>query len=190
MSKKKTPREKKKAAYERDHYTFPWASPHGFRKTWKKKKNYANRVVRRKSKDLLHEVEKFSPEQLGPEKECLTSGLFRTGLSRKRLNKVGVVSLREKIKDKKERRESSFNLKARSEAGRGAGFRKFIGALLSDKEYTEDNVTRLSRAAQSSHFQTFLGEEPIWLPKLEQWLLSARKRAEWRELERERRKSR
>src|SRR6516164_7479046 len=104
MSKKKTPQEKKEAVYEKDHYTFPWASPHGFRKTWKKKKNHVNRVVRRKSKNLLHAVEKSSYEHSSPEEESLTAELFRKGLSRKKLRKVGVVTLREKVEQKKDRR--------------------------------------------------------------------------------------
>lgn len=180
MSKKKTPQEKKEAAYEKDHYTFPWASPHGFRKTWKKKKSHVNRVVRRKSKNLLHQVEKASYEKLGPEDESLTAELFRKGLSRKKLRKVGVVSLQEKIERKREYRTSSFNIGARSRAGRTAGFRKFVSRLLDDKEYTEENLLHLSRLVNFSHFQSFLEEEPSWVPKLEQWLLSAQKRIAWR----------
>jgi hypothetical protein len=88
MSKKKTPQEKKKVAYEKDHYTFAWSSPHGFRKTWQKKKSHVNRVIRRKSKNLLHEVEKFPYEKLSPEGESLTAELFRRGLSRQKLGKV------------------------------------------------------------------------------------------------------
>ena len=180
MSKKKIPQEKKKAAYEKDHYTFAWNSPHGFRKTWKKKKSHVNRVIRRKSRNLLHEVEKLAHKELGPDQESLTAELFRKGLSRKRLRKVGVVSLREKIERKKEYRASSFNLKARSAAGRTAGFRRFVNALLNDKEYREENVLRLSRLTTLAHFQSFLEQEPSWVRKLEQWLLSAQRRIEWR----------
>jgi hypothetical protein len=63
---KKTPKEKKDAAYEKDHYTFAWNSPHGFQKSWKKKKNRVNRVVRRKSKALLHSIEGLSHTELSP----------------------------------------------------------------------------------------------------------------------------
>ena len=182
MSKKKTPQEKKKAAYEKDHYTFAWNSPHGFRKTWKKKKSRGNRVIRRKSRKLLHEVEKLAHKELGPDQESLTAELFRKGLSRQKLRKGGVVNLGEKIDRKKEYRESSFNLKARSSAGRTAGFRRFVNALLNDKEYREENVLQLSRLTTLTHFQSFLEQEPSWVPKLEQWLLSAQKRIEWRRL--------
>ena len=106
MSKKKTPPEKKEAEYERDHYTFAWHSPHGFRKTWKKKKNYRNRVVRRKSKNLLHEVEGLSLNELGPVEESFTAELFRKGLTKKKVRKTGVVNLREKIRKKNDRREN------------------------------------------------------------------------------------
>jgi hypothetical protein len=181
MSKKKTPQEKKEAAYEKDHYTFPWASPHGFRKSWKKKKNHVNRVVRRKSENLLHQVEKSSYEKLGPEEESLTAELFRKGLGRKKLRKTGVVSLQEKINRKREYRARSFNIKARSHARRNAGFRKFARRLLDDKEHTENNLLNLSELTNSSHFQSFLEEEPSWVSKLEQWLLSAQKRIAWRQ---------
>lgn len=107
MSKKKTPQEKKEAAYEKNHYAFAWVSPQGFRKTWKKKKNYRNRVVRRKAKNLLHTVQCHSLGEFGPDEESLTSELFRKGLSQKKLYKDGVVSLREKVEAKKERREGN-----------------------------------------------------------------------------------
>ena len=106
MSKKKTPPEKKEAEYEKDHYTFAWHSPRGFRKTWKKKKNYRNRVVRRKSKNLLHEVEGLSLTELGRVEESFTAELFRKGLTKKKVRKTGVVNLREKIQKKKDRREN------------------------------------------------------------------------------------
>ncbi len=92
MSKKKTPPEKKEAEYEKDHYTFTWLSPRGFRKTWKKKKNYRNRVVRRKSKNLLHEVEWLSLNELGPVEESFTAELFRKGLTKNKVRKTGVAS--------------------------------------------------------------------------------------------------
>jgi hypothetical protein len=190
MSKKKTPQEKKEAAYEKDHYTFPWASPHSFRKSWKKKKNHVNRVVRRKSKNLLQQVEKSSYEKFGPEEESLTAELFRKGLGRKKLRKTGVVSLQEKINRKREYRARSFNIKARSHAGRNAGFRKFVRRLLDDKEYTENNLLNLSELTNSSHFQSFLEEEPSRVPKLEQWLLSAQKRIAWRQSKDKQRKPR
>lgn len=106
MSKKKTPREKKEAAYERDHYTFAWYSPRGFRKTWKKKKNYRNRVVRRKAKNLLGSIQDSSLDGLSPDAESLTSELFQKGLTRMRLRKCGVVNLREKVDLKKQRRDA------------------------------------------------------------------------------------
>jgi hypothetical protein len=106
MSKKKTPQEKKEAAYNKDHYTFAWKSPHGFRKTWKRKKSYRNRMVRRKAKSLLHTIEDYSLSQLGPEEESLTSELFRKGLGKKGVRKRGVLSLRRKVALKKEGRNS------------------------------------------------------------------------------------
>lgn len=59
-------------------------------------------------------------------------------------------------------------MKARSQAGRTAGYRRFLTKLLDDTEYKEKNLLDLSRLASLSHFQKFLDEEPTWIPKLEQ----------------------
>jgi hypothetical protein len=180
MSKKKTPQEKKEAQYTRDHYSSPWHSPRGFRKSWKKKKNNLNRVLRRKSKGLLHSVEGRSVEELGPEEESLTSKLFEKGLLRKRIKKIGVVTIGEKVKIKKEKREFAVGRKKLSEAGRAAGFRRFLTKILEEKNHSERELVQVSQLTQSWHFLNFLNDEPIWTPKLQQWILSTEKRLAWK----------
>jgi hypothetical protein len=141
MSKKKTPPEKKEAAYEKDHYTLAWYSPRGFRKTWKKKKNHRNRVVRRKSKNLLHEAEGLSLNELGPVEESLTAELFRKGLTKKKVRKTGVVNLREKIRKKRYERKENGEKTVR----RRGGSAKSGSPLFTPKASSHLNVTRTAR---------------------------------------------
>jgi hypothetical protein len=179
MSKKKTPTEKKDAAYEKDHYTFAWNSAHGFQKSWKKKKNRVNRVVRRKSKALLHGIEGLSHTELSPEQESFTDQLFRKGLSKKKLRKIGVVKLREKVEQKIADRQNHAGFNVRSKARQIEGFRRFCSNLVQEKSYSQEKMLHLSRLARFSDFQEFLQSEPRWVPRLEQWILSASKRISW-----------
>jgi hypothetical protein len=186
MSKKKTPKEKKDAAYEKDHYTFAWNSPHGFQKSWKKKKNRVNRVVRRKSKALLHSIEKLSYTELSPEQESFTEQLFRKGLSKKKLRKTGVVSLREKVEQKMADRKNHSGFNVRNKARQIEGFRRFCSNLVQEKTYSQEKVLHLSRLARFPDFQEFLQSEPRWVPRLEQWILSASRRISWEKKKQER----
>lgn len=179
MSKKKTPKEKKDAAYEKDHYTFAWHSPRGFQKSWKKKKNRVNRVVRRKSKALLHSVEGLSHTELSPEQESFTDQLFRKGLNKKKLRKVGVVSLREKVEEKIADRKDRSGFNIRNKARQVEGFRRFCSNLVQEKSYSQEKLLHLCRLARFPDFQEFLQSEPRWVPRLEQWILSASKRISW-----------
>ncbi len=148
MSKKKTPPEKKQAEYENDHYTFAWHSPRGFRKTWKK--NYGNRVVRRKSKNLLHEVEGLSLNELGPIEESFTAELFRKGMSRKKVRKTGVVNLREKIQVKKEQREGREERRGKRKEILTAMYTEDIAAL--ERNPSSANAQRILEGLRSGDF--------------------------------------
>lgn len=183
----KTPQEKKKASYEKDHYTFAWNSPHGFRKTWKKKKQNVNRVLRRKSKALLPSVEGLSCSELSPEQESFNDRLFRKGLSGKRLRKTGVVKLRQKVEQKIEdrRNHAAFNLRKRVQ--QIESFRRFCRNLLQGKTYSEEKMLQVDRLAQFPDFQEFLQSEPAWVPRLEQRILSASKRIPWEKKKQEQR---
>jgi hypothetical protein len=166
MSKKKTPHEKKQAEYEKDHYTFAWHSPRGFRKTWKKKKNYGNRVVRRKSKNLLHNVEGLSLNELGPVEESFTAELFRKGLSRKKVRETGVVNLRQKIQVKKERRES----REETRRGRKEKFAALCTQGIAALERNPDSATARKildgLRFGDGHLWEFLRDHPDWRMRL------------------------
>jgi hypothetical protein len=79
-----------------------------FPKTWKRKKTFANREYRRKSDELL------APAKLGIAADDaeliaddLTVGHFQKSVVQKRLQKVGTVSVAEKVKQKLEKREAA-----------------------------------------------------------------------------------
>jgi len=165
MSKKKTPQEKKEVAYEKDHYAFPWVSPQGFRKTWKKKKNYRNRVVRRQAKNILHAVQGQSLEEFGPQEE-LTSELFRKGLDRKRLYKDGVVNLREKVAAKKEGREGRRETRERKER-RAAEYVAGIVAFERDPSSAEAQTLVRNINMGLANLWDFLRDHPDWKMRLQ-----------------------
>lgn len=166
MAKKKTPDEKKQAEYDKDHFTFAWYSPHGFRKTWKKKKNYKNRVVRRKAKSLLHTVEGHSLDDLGPEGDSFTSELFRKGLSKKKLRKTGVGNLREKIQTKKDTQESRGGRRRKRKERFSAIYVEGIEAL--ERDPGNPRARRLTDALRAGDFSLwdFLTDHPDWNARL------------------------
>jgi hypothetical protein len=166
MSKKRTPPEKKEAVYEKDHYTFAWYSPRGFRKTWKKKKNYRNRVVRRKSKNLLHEAEGLSLNELGPVEESLTAELFRKGLTKKKVRKTGVVNLREKIQKKRDRRQNREETRRERKEQLAAIYTEGVIAL--ERNPDSEAARKLLDGLRSGdgRLWTFLGDNPEWKVRL------------------------
>jgi hypothetical protein len=166
MSKKKTPPEKKQAQYEKDHYTFAWHSPRGFRNTWKKKKNYRNRVVRRKAKNLLHGVEGLSLNELGPTEESFTSELFRKGLSKKKVRKTGVVNLRAKIQAKRDRRENRGETRRERKERFGAIYAEGITAL--ERNPSSSAARKLMDGLRfgDGRLWDFLRDHPDWRVRL------------------------
>ncbi len=166
MSKKKTPPEKKEAEYEKDHYTFARLSPRGFRKTWKKKKNYRNRVVRRKSKNLLHAAEGLSLNELGPVEESFAAELFRKGLTKKKVRKTGVVNLREKIQKKKDRRENREETRRERKERFAAIYTEGIIAL--ERSPDSEAARKLLDALRfgEGRLWVFLRDSPEWKARL------------------------
>ncbi len=175
MSKKKNPPEKKQLEYEKDHYTLPRFSARGFRKTWKKKKNYRNRVVRRKSKHLLSEVADFSLSELTQAEDSFTSELLRKGLTKKKVYKTGVVNLREKIRRKKERREGAHGARLAHERRLFAHYRDGIIAFESDPLSKAAQMLRLSLRSGDSNLRTFLESNPEWKSRLRTKLIKLEK---------------
>jgi hypothetical protein len=167
MSKKKTPPEKKHAEYEKDHYTFAWHSARSLRKTWKKKKNRGNRVVRRKSKNLLHEVEDLNLNELGSIEESFSAELFRKGLSREKLRKTGVVNLREKIRVKRDRQENRGETQREREQRLKAIYTEGIVALERNPDSAVARKLMDELRSGDGHLLQFLRDHPDWGVRLQ-----------------------
>ena len=105
---RKSPEQKKRLEYERDHFTFGFNSSRAFPKVWKRKKARVNRAYRHKADALLssakHALEKEDIDNLA---EDLTPARLQKSVTRKRLRKTGTVSLSEKVKIKQEHRARS-----------------------------------------------------------------------------------
>lgn len=105
---RKSPQEKKELEFTRDHFTGGWISSRNFPNTWKRKKTQANRELRRKSQELLAPakpgIESTDVELIADD---LTAARFQKSVSRKRLHKVGTVTVGEKVRRKLEARKQA-----------------------------------------------------------------------------------
>ncbi len=90
MSSVKSPRAKKRLAYERDHVA-PAEYPHAFRKQWPRKKARAGRAYRRKVRQLLRAAGADAPV---------------AAVRREEMRKWGTVPLRESVRLKQEKRRT------------------------------------------------------------------------------------
>lgn len=102
----KSPQEKKSLELTKDHFTGGFHSTHSFHKKWKEKKTFANREYRRKSEELLAPAKPgIAAEDLPLVVDDLTVRRFQKSVVRKRLKKVGTITIGEKIKLGLEKRE-------------------------------------------------------------------------------------
>jgi hypothetical protein len=107
MSKeRKSPRQKKVLEYTRDHFAGGFdSSSHGFAKGWRRKKARVNRERRRKSDELLAPVKPgLKADDVEIISEELTTARFQNSVTRERLNKIGVITMGERVKERLERR--------------------------------------------------------------------------------------
>jgi hypothetical protein len=111
---RKSPQEKKKLEYTRDHFTFGWHSSRYFPQTWKRKKARVNRNYRRKSEEILAQAKPGTDSgDVEAIADDLTAARFQKSVSRKRLRKAGTVSVGEKVQRKLERRQEAAGRHAR-----------------------------------------------------------------------------
>jgi|SRR5579872_59071 len=110
MSKdRKSPQRKKELEYAKDHFSGGFnSSAHGFAKGWRRKKARLHREYRRKSDELLAPVksglEAQDVEIISGE---LTPAHLRKLVTRKRLHKIGVITMGERVKERQKRRVES-----------------------------------------------------------------------------------
>lgn len=109
-NKRKSPQEKKQLEFTRDHFSGGYNSARGFSKGWRRKKARVNREYRRKSDELLAPIkpglEADDAEMISGE---LTTAHFQKSVSRKRLRKIGVISIGERVKERLEHRSKTVS---------------------------------------------------------------------------------
>ena len=180
MSRLKSPPEKKRAEYDRDHRT-AMDAPHAFRKNWPKKKARRARVYRRVADSKVQAVLK------GRDSEEL---VIPSRVRGSRLRKTGVGSLREAVAWRETRRQTWFlprYVLRRYEATKhSVVFKRFLSTLVNGR-------TELSaqRAAHLSHLldarltnnsldlstqkwlRTFFSTAPQWEARVRTWIKEA-----------------
>jgi hypothetical protein len=97
MSRVKSPQEKKRLAYDRDHVT-PAEYPHAFRKLWPKKKATVERAARRKARRVL----KASGDDTAA-----------TAVRRQQVRKWATVTVRQFLELKRQNRQQLAGRKVR-----------------------------------------------------------------------------
>jgi hypothetical protein len=99
MSSVRTPREKKRLAYERDHYNRNGESNKAWRKAKPLKKANARRAFRKASKDLLRIA--------GTEPDTASDSVVRkqSSIRQRRVNDWGAVHLREFVETRRIRNQ-------------------------------------------------------------------------------------
>ena len=114
MSSIRTPREKKRLAYERDHYNRNGESNKAWRKAKPLKKAKARRAFRKASKDLLRVA--------GTEPDAASDNVARkqNSIRQRRVNDWGAIHLREFVETRRVRNHLNTGAKkARRETQRG-----------------------------------------------------------------------
>jgi len=129
---RKSPQEKKELEYTRDHFTGGWHSSRMFPRTWRRKKARANRQYRRRSEELLAPAKPgMAADDMDSIAEDLTAARFQKSVGRKRLHKVGTVTVGEKVKRKLERREEAIGRNVRRHAQYDRAAAEAVGTLSS-----------------------------------------------------------
>ncbi len=109
MSSVTNPTEKKRLAYERDHYNRNGQSNKAWRKTKPVKKAKARRAYRKTANDLtiVTATDDTAPTAATRKKE---------GMEQRRVSDWGAIGLRDFVASRQERRESTIGAKQRRKA--------------------------------------------------------------------------
>jgi len=111
---RKSPQQKKELQQTKDHFTPGWNSSRMFPKTWKRKKTRVNRGYRRKSEEILAPAKPgIAADDVESIADDLTAARFQKSVSRKRLQKIGTITVGEKVKRKLERRKEAVGRNVR-----------------------------------------------------------------------------
>jgi hypothetical protein len=164
MSKeRKSPQQKKELQYTRDHFTGGFnSSAHGFSKGWRRKKAQVNREYRRKSDELLSLVKPgLEAQDVRVIADELTTAHLQKSVTRRRLHKVGTISIGERVKKRLQRRAEAVGRKveqhqrfddAAAKAVRtlnGLGGKELVGVINRAELLRKRNGDELKRVGES-----------------------------------------
>jgi hypothetical protein len=142
MSKVKSPQEKNRLAYDHDHVTLA-EYPHGFRRTWPRKKAKAQRAARRKVRQAL----KTTGDQAAT-----------ADVRRKRVRKWGSITLRESVRLKQQKRKQMVGAhKARKIAWRAMLAKYVEDALQQEVEDFHEEIRAAAYLACRAGPRLYLG---------------------------------
>jgi hypothetical protein len=180
MSKKKTPPEKKEAEYGRKNYV---SFHHGksTRKNFRVQKRLASKKLRSKTSELTRHALGMNCNVAATELDEITRTLIKSGLSKKRILKSNVLSLREKVRRKAEKRASRQDWNTERKTDLASRWHLRFEQLLTDDTYSDPSIKNARKFLSAPWLRDFLGNEPICRQKLEAWLKAAEKAARRRE---------
>ena len=167
MTRKLTPQEKKKRAYEKDHYVSAGESRHAFRKNWPKKKAMLNQKQRHKDAQALHEVQRLHDlDSIENSQNEITANQLRRGNPSEKLQKWGVMSLREFVTRNQEARKSRPGTAARDQGRIEARYKLLIPAFEKNPESVEAEELLRDIRLGGWGLRRFLVWNPGWKTRL------------------------
>jgi hypothetical protein len=190
MKKRVTPQEKKRLAYERDHYVSGGESRHAFRKNWPKKKAMFNQKHRHRAAQALHRLEKLGDlNTIESNPIEVTSSQLNKIDPREKFFKYGVRSLREFVEqNRKKSKERPLRTREQRESIRV----RYTELIISLERNVESAKAKELLREISSHdwgLRLFLSWNPEWRPRLEKKLLEARRSEEKAKMRREKKET-
>jgi hypothetical protein len=169
MKKRVTPQEKKRLAYERDHYVSAGESRHAFRKNWPKKKAMVNQIHRHRAAEALHTLERLGGSGSIEDSTIeVTAEQLRKSDPRKKLHKSGVQSLRKYVERNQSKREERARQTIKERARIKTRYETLIRAL--ERNIKSPTAQELLREIKLNnwHLRLFLRWNPEWIPRLKQ----------------------
>ena len=185
MERKRTPQTKKELDYEKQHFS-ACEYPHAFRKNWPRKKARVNREYRRKADVLLSKIsiEPAAALEQKIEYKGLTRNRFGKSVLRKRLRKLGVETLKERVDWRLVKRTSQigrnyFKDPYRSEKHK-AGFIRFLQSnVITSSKLAISYASFFDEVLDTSHrtyitqygwLQCFFKDAAGWERTLRRWI--------------------
>jgi len=193
MKKRVAAPEKKKLAYERDHYVSGGESRHAYRKNWPKKKAMLNQKHRHRAAQALHQLEKLGDSgSIEDSRIEVTAEQLRKIDPREELFKFGVKSLKEYVERNLEKRDDRALRRHQEHDLITARCTARIAEL--ERNPDSPRAQRFLREVASGgsrgwDFRLFLRWNPGWRPRLERAWLAAMRATEKAEMKRQKKEA-